>query len=59
MKSCCVMPKKKKDETQSRSVRFPVKVLKSVADESEETRMSQNNIIVLAVENRKKLRAVK
>ena len=53
------MPKKKKDETQSRSVRFPVKVLKSVADESEETRMSQNNIIVLAVENRKKLRAVK
>ena len=53
------MPKKKKDETQSRSVRFPVTVLKSVAQESEETRMSQNNIIVLAVENRRKLKVGK
>lgn len=59
MTSCCVMPKKKKDETQSRSVRFPVTVLKSVAQESEETRMSQNNIIVLAVENRRKLKVGK
>ena len=59
MKFSCVMPKKKKEETQCRSVRFPVKVLQSVADESAATRMPQNNIIVLAVENRRKMRAVK